>query len=233
MKATILGSVGSPGDVLLKKALLICGILSSLLYVGTDILAATLWNGYSYIDQTISELMAIEAPTRPLLVSLLIPYNVLVIAFGLGVWESAGRKRALRITGVLMIAYAIVGFAGLLFSPMHVRGGVLMTTTDTMHVVVTSVLVLSILLFIGFGATADGKWFRLYSIATIVMVIVFGAWAGLDGARMAAQLPTPWMGIKERISVYGSLLWVLVLAVVLLRAEKRALKRATTQGLRE
>jgi hypothetical protein len=95
-----------------------------------------------------------------------------------------------------------------------------MTTTDTMHIVVTSVIVLSILLFIGFGATADGKWFRLYSIVTIVIVIAFGAWTGLDGARMAAQLPTPWMGVKERISIYGPMLWALLLAVVLLRAEK-------------
>jgi hypothetical protein len=81
-------------------------------------------------------------------------------------------------------------------------------------------LVLSILLFIGFGATAGGKWFRLYSIVTIVLVILFGAWAGLEGARMAAQLPTPWMGVKERINVYGTMLWVLVLATILLRAEK-------------
>jgi hypothetical protein len=207
--------------VLLKRVLLICGILSSLLYVGTDILAATQWHGYSYTDQTISELMAIEAPTRPLMVPLFVIYSVLVIAFGLGVWETDSRTRALRITGVLLVVYGVVGFVGLLFFPMHVRGGAEMTTTDTMHMIVTTALVLSILLFIGFGATADGKWFRLYSIVTIVIVIVFGAWAGLDGALMAAQLPTPWMGVKERISVYGSLLWVLVLATILLRAEKR------------
>lgn len=219
METTISGS-GSSEKVLLKKVLLICGILSSLVYVGADILAATQWKGYSYTDQMISELMAIEAPTRPLMISLLTIYDALVIAFGLGVWATNSRKRALRITGVLLVVYAIAGFAGLLFFPMHVRGGAVMTTTDTMHVVVTSVLVLSILLFIGFGSTADGKWFRLYSIATIVIVIVFGAWTGLDGARVAAQLPTPWMGVKERINVYGSMLWVLVLAVVLLRAEK-------------
>jgi hypothetical protein len=33
-------STGFLGEVLLKKALLTCGILSSLLYVGADILAA-------------------------------------------------------------------------------------------------------------------------------------------------------------------------------------------------
>lgn len=116
--------------------------------------------------------------------------------------------------------YGVVGFPGLMLFPMHVRGGAEIITTDIMHIVVTSVTVLSIVLFTGFGATADGKWFRLYSIVTIVIVILFGAWTGLDATRMAAQLPTPWMGVKERISVYGSMLWVLVLAAILLRAEK-------------
>jgi hypothetical protein len=32
----------------------------------------------------------------------------------------------------------------------------------TMHIILTSVTVLFILLAIGFGATANGKWFRLY-----------------------------------------------------------------------
>ncbi len=34
------------------------------------------------------------------------------------------------------------------------------TLTDTMHIILTSVTVLLILLTIGFGASADGKWFR-------------------------------------------------------------------------
>jgi len=39
---------------------------------------------------------------------------------------------------------------------------------------------------------------------------------------MAAQLPALWMGIMERVNAYGSLLRVLVLAVVLLRGQKGA-----------
>jgi hypothetical protein len=203
------------------KVLLVCGILSSLLYAGTDILAAMRWEGYSYTSQTISELMAIGAPTRPLLVALLSVYNPLVIAFGIGVWGSAGRKSGLRVTGILMVAYGAVGFVGLLFAPMHLRGAE-GSATDTMHAIVTSVLVLLILLFIGFGAAARGKGFHLYSIATILILLVFGALAGLQGPRIAAQLPTPWLGVMERVNVYFSLLWVLMLAVVRLRAQGSA-----------
>ena len=72
----------------------------------------------------------------------------------------------------------------------------------------------------GFGSTLLGKRFRYYSYATIVTLLVFGVLAGLQVGRMAANEPTPWMGIEERINVYAIMLWVAVLAIGLLRAQK-------------
>jgi hypothetical protein len=54
-----------------RKAYLVCGILSSLLYVATVALAPLLWERYSSTSQTVSELFAIDAPSRPLVVPLL------------------------------------------------------------------------------------------------------------------------------------------------------------------
>ena len=51
---------------MLRKTLLVCGILSSLLYVAMTVLVAMQWEGYSSASQTISELSAIGAPTRSL-----------------------------------------------------------------------------------------------------------------------------------------------------------------------
>lgn len=203
---------------IVRKLLLVCGILSSLLYVATDIFAAMRWEGYSYTSQTVSELFAIGAPTRTLVVPLFLTYSVLVIAFGLSVWGSAGRKRALRIVGSLLVGKEVLGFVGTLFAPIHLRG-VEGTLTDTMHAIVTGVGVLFILFAIGFGATAFGKRFRLYSIGTILILFMFGALAGLDGPRLAANLPTPWMGVWERINIFGYMLWVVVLAIALLRSQ--------------
>jgi len=90
---------------------------------------------------------------------------------------------------------------------------------DTWHMIITIVNVLLILLIIGFGATAFGKRFRLYSIGTILLLVVFGTLAGLDGPRLAANLPTPWLGVTERINIFGYMLWVVALAVALLRAQ--------------
>jgi Protein of unknown function (DUF998) len=206
-----------PALTMSQKVLLICGILASLLYVGTDIFAAMRWEGYSYIDQSVSELRAIGAPTRPFLVPVLIIYALLEIAFGWAVRGTAGQKRSLRIAGFILIVLGVIDLVAP-FSPMHLRGTE-STLTDTMHVILTVVTVLLILLIIGFGAAADGKRFRLYSIATIVILFLCGAWAFMDAPRIGANLPTPWVGVRERINIYGYMLWMLVLAIVLLRAQ--------------
>jgi hypothetical protein len=200
------------------KVLLFCGIFSSLLYVAADILASSLWAGYSYSSQSVSELSAIGAPTRPLWIAMLFLYNPLLIAFGTGVWLSAGPKRSLCFTGVLLAVWGLLGFVWMFF-PMHLRGAI-GSSTDTVHLILAGATVLLILLFIGFGSVAFGKWFRIYSIGTILMLIIFGALTGQQAPLVAAQQPTPWLGILERVSVYASMLWVLALAIILLREEK-------------
>ena len=86
-------------------------------------------------------------------------------------------------------------------------------------VLVLVVVVAAVFLFIGFGANAFDKRFRLYSIGTIVLLLVLGIWTSTDGPRIAANLPTPWIGVSERILIFSSLMWTVVFAVLLLRAQ--------------
>jgi hypothetical protein len=165
------------------------------------------------MNQTISQLEAIGAPTKPFVDTVDTVVGALVIAFGIGVWASAGRKRSLRITGMLVTLYGVLGFVEGPFSAMHLVGGV---AANIVHLLVTVVNVLLITVFIGFGAAAHGKGFRLYSIATILIFLVFGALAGMQGVG-TAQLSVPWMGVEERLSFYSWLLWILVFAVVRFR----------------
>src|SRR5213594_4809211 len=203
-----------------RKSLLVCGIACSLLYVAMNVFVAMQWEGYSSASQTVIELSAIGAPTRPLWVLLGIADTLLVTAFGWGVWGSARGSRPQRVMGGLLVAYGLIGLAWP-FAPMHLRGAEL-TRTDTMHIVLAIVTVLLMLLAIGFGAAAFGKRFCLYSIATVVSLVAFGALTGLDGPRIAANLLTPWVGVWERINIGVFLLWVAVLAIALWRAPDTA-----------
>jgi hypothetical protein len=218
--ATIASTVSREGTArrtLIRKALLACGIVSSLLYVAMDVIAAMRYATYSYTSQAISELSAVGAPTRPLLVLFGLVYSVLLIAFGVGVWQATNDKRAVHIAGGMLVVHGLVGFLWPFF-PMNPRGAE-RTLSDTGHIVLSIVSVLLIVLYIGFGAAAFGKRWRLYSIGTLLVLLAFGALAGLDGPRIEANLPTPWLGVTERISLGGWLLWVAVLATALLRAE--------------
>jgi hypothetical protein len=203
-----------------RKALLACGIASSLLY------AAMIWTiryaGYNPMSQVPSELTAIGAPTQALWARLGWIYTVLVAAFAYGLWTSAGRRRAVRIVGGLMLSYASLGFAWP-FAAMHQRdalaagGG---TVSDTLHVASGAVTVVLMFLAIGFGARAFGTRFRRYSIFTMVVLLTFGALTFVEAPRLQANLPTPWIGLWERVNISVFLLWIAVLATVLLRDSK-------------
>ena len=76
------------------------------------------------------------------------------------------------------------------------------------------------MLIVGFGAVALEKRFRVYSVATMVIVLGCGAVTGTYASRIQADLPTPWVGVWERISIATFTGWIAVLATVLLRAPK-------------
>ena len=200
-----------------RKALIVCGAASSLLY------ALMIWgiryDGYDPISQVPSELTAIGAPTRALWARLGWIYTVLVTAFGIGVWKAAGGNRTVRIVGGLILAYASLGLLWP-FAAMHQRevlaagGG---TLSDTLHIVLGAVTVFLMFLAIGFGASAFGKPFRLYSLATIVVLLTFGALTFVEAPRLQANQPTPWIGLWERINISVFLLWVGMLGAALWR----------------
>ena len=209
-----------------RRFLLACGILSAGWYAAMTIFVATQWSGYSSSSQVISELSAVDAPTRRLWVLLGIPYTILAVAFGWGVWVSAGRNRALRFVGASLLASAALGL-GWPFAPMHLRevvaaGGA--TLGDTMHIVLGGLTVMLMLVAIGFGAAAFGPRFRIYSIVSVVIVLIFGVLTFLEAPDLGANRPTPWIGTWERINIGISMLWNAVLALRLLRAPERTLR---------
>ena len=199
----------------IRTALLVCGILSSLVYVIANVVAGLSWEGYSFSAQTISELSAIDAPSRSVWITFGIVYDILLLAFGLGVWLTARDKRSLRVVAGLLIAIAVLGS---FWPPMHLRG-MPTTLTDTLHVVFAAIVSLLILLAMAFGSVAGGKRFRNYSLASIAALLVFGGLSFMDGPRIAANEPTPWVGVFERLNLGVYLLWLAVLATMLLRTQ--------------
>ena len=198
-----------------QKVMLFCGILSSVLYVAMNVFIPAQFPGYSSSAHTVSELSAIDAPTRSLWVSLAVVYTVLIIIFGLGIIRSASENRKLYTVGVLIFIYGMLNVIWP-FTPMHQRavlaaGGA--TLTDTLHLSMAAATVLVMVTAMSFGAAAFGKDFRIYSLITILVLLVFGILTARDAPKVQANLPTPYAGVWERINIGMFLLWVVVLAI--------------------
>jgi hypothetical protein len=141
----------------------------------------------------------------------MVPYGLLLIAFGCGVLLSAERRRSLKIAGWLMIAHGVFGF---FWPPMHLRGAE-RTLTDTLHIVFTAVTVPLMILQITFGAAAYGKRFRIYSACTLVVMIVFGVLTASLAPNIATDLPTPMIGVWERVNIAAYMIWIAAFSVAL------------------
>jgi len=208
-----------------QNLLLTCGILSSLWYVAINMVVPMHYADYSFITHTVSELSAINAPTRISWVLLVTWYPLLYAAFGWGVMATAENNRALYATGSLMILYAVLN---LYWPPMHLREVIADgrgTLTDTLHILWAMLTLLFMMLTMGFGAASLDRTFRYFTAAAFLVFVVFGFMIGTEAPNIRSNLPTPYIGLWERINIATFMLWVAVFSTVLLRRKSRSPKK--------
>jgi hypothetical protein len=88
--------------------------------------------------------------------------------------------------------------------------------TDTMHIIATGVWSLLVLVAMALSAVAYRGRFRLYSIATLLVLVGFGTASSIAMGGIEENL-TPWAGGFERINGYAFFAWLIVLAVTVMR----------------
>ena len=171
---------------------------------------------HNFTSQMVSELMAVGAPTRHLLIWLFTPYNLLVFAFAAGVWASAQGRRSVRLTAAALVGYGVVSNGRAILLPDGLaRNGGLAAGRSAHRGHVRDV---------DLDRRRDGvrslrarKAVPLYSLATIAIVVVFGTLAGLLARPMPGS--TPGLGLAERVNIYATMLWMASLAASLWRPQ--------------
>lgn len=203
---------------------MVAGVLSSLVYAAIDLASAARYPGYSIVNQAISELSAVGAPeSSTSLWQILGPvYGILFAIFALGVLLTGQGNRWLTVSAWLMLAFIAWG-AMWPFFPMHERG-MERNLSDVGHLILGGGSLTLFTCFIGFGAFALGRRFQAFSLATMVTVFLAGLATFAYVPRMNAELPTPWLGVIERVMIYGYLLWIAALAIALMRYDSPRLK---------
>ena len=201
----------------MQKALLACGIISSLWYLAVNIFVPTQDTSYSPVTQTVSELSAIDAPTRILWVLLCSLYPLLYAAFGYGVIASAAGKRSLYAVGSLVIAYSLLNFY---WPPMHLREVIAAgqeTLSDTLHLTWAKMTLTFNILLMAFGAAASGRGFRIFTFVIFLIFMIFGALIFKESPGIVSGQPTPWIGIWERVNIGAFMFWIAILSLDLMR----------------
>lgn len=200
-----------------RRGAMTAGVLSSIVYVTIDLLSASRYPGYSLKDHAISELSAVGAPEASTqLWQLLGPtYGLLFAVFALGVLITGWSNRWLKVSAWLMIAFIAWGVMWPFF-PMHQRGAE-RNLSDLGHLILGGGSLTLFTAFIGFGAFALRDRFRNYSLTTMVTVFLTGLATFAYVPRMNSGAGTPWLGVVERVMIYGYLLWIAVLAIALMR----------------
>jgi ethanolamine transporter EutH len=202
-----------PGEWV-RKALLACGALSGLVYIGWNELAALQWAGYSRVSNAISELHLTGSSLKWLLDPWGIVYNALLLAFGIGVWRSARSSRALQVVGGLQILAGATLPLWMLFGEASLAA----------HVRLSVIGISTMLGSMAFSAVAFRGWFRLYSLISVAAVVTLFGLALSYVPEVNAGHPTPFLGLDERIAVGAYFLWLFVLVALLWR------RRANTSG---
>jgi hypothetical protein len=205
--------------------LMVCGVLAPVLYAATVLTGGLLRPGYSHVSQFVSELIATGAPNKWLLDPVFIAYNLLTIAFAMGLFvvvRASGevrRRLAGSLGSVILMLEGIFGLATLFFPQDPI--GTPITATGTMHMMLAGLSSLTSMLPI----LLMGFWFRYipslrqygaYSFVSVALVFAFGGLAAYSGA-----VGSPIAGLIERLTIGAFLQWMFVVGLRLLSFEAR------------
>ena len=212
-----------------RTGLLAAAIGSVAVYGLADLMSGVLYDGYSFRDQWISELSAFGSPVRPLMVTAILLHGLLLIAFGVGIWQCADRA-GLRRLGVLLIIDGAIGLPTHTIFAMSSRG---MTPgfNDTMHAGLSVAFVVVVLAAVWLSGAVYRGWFQFYAVVTIFVFVGFGA-ASSMAIRGIGRNVTPWAGGFERINAYAYFAWLLVLAVIVCQSIDQRHDAPHSSGIR-
>ena len=207
----------------MAEKLTIFGALGVLAYVIHVVLGGFLWEGYSHLQQPISDLTAQGAPNRVLLSSITFVYGVFSIIFSASAYIVIKRfsPKISRVGMLLFLAMHSISITYGLF-PQDLPGAPV-TFTGVMHLVITALIVpLTILapLLIGIGMRKVKGFhsYGNYSVVTGIIILIAGGSAALLFANQ-----WPYFGLVERINIGVLQLWMLVTSIKLFTLKEPSL----------
>lgn len=188
----------------LKKVAPSLGIIGALCYVAHD-LAGFFYPGYSHLKQAVSDLTAVGSPILAVTKSLSIAYGIFATVCCIYAVLVIRRMnvKSLCTGSVVWLLMNIVSAVGYYFYPLG-------SGNDTMHIIITVVVVIcsivSLVLFM-IGGYRNKEYRNIGVAASIAMI------AMMSGAILTNVVPMTVVGVVERFSTYGAVLFTAYLGI--------------------
>lgn len=196
-----------------NRSLLLLGILGPVVFVFNVVLGGIMTPDYSHLRHAVSELTQAGAQNIVLLSAFFILSALLMLVFGVAVYRKYHHNREHVATGGIMIAlYAVQAVLLASVFPQDPIGSEA-TFPGTMHLVfvgISALCIVAAILLVGFAVDQSSKtWrgFKVYSILSVVVMLVSGASTGILIANDIALL-----GLVERVTQLAYLQWFVVFA---------------------
>ena len=87
-----------------NKAFAICGIIAPILYLSLAIIGGLLRPGYSHTTHSVSELLVVGAPNKPLMDTILIIYGVLMTLYPIGIHRGINEGKGSKVGSALLVS---------------------------------------------------------------------------------------------------------------------------------
>lgn len=198
--------------------LLLAGVFSSLWYFAINVIVPAYYPGYDLMTYTVSELSAIGSPTRAMWVPLAVMYVFFFGVFGLGVVQLGRVAPGLKVTGWIIIGYAVFN---VYWPPMNMRGQP-MAMTDILHIIWSIGTVGLMFVLMWRSRKLFGRGFNWFTVGCLVAFMVFGGLTFLEAPGIEANTATPFIGLWERLNIGIFLGWVIAFSILLIRLNKKS-----------
>lgn len=204
--------------------LAICGIIGPILKSIVIVTLGFLWPGYSHVSQAISELGAIDAPNALVMNVSYVVFGLLMVCFAFGLHQGICQGEGSIVGPVLVAIYGVGQVANGIFpcAPGCQITLMIGSFTGLMRIVTSYVGFIAILLamlVMSRRLRKDKQWRNYGSFSTVIGLISVGAFLL---SFVLSGLLTPWVGAFQRLRHGIVFLWIIVMAVNLLRTSFRA-----------
>ena len=182
----------------LLQVLVVCGMLSPILYTLLWILGGFLRSDYNHIRDDVSSLFAVGAPRKRLFNSFIIASSLLLFIFYLGIHWGINNGQESIIGSILFVVSGFLGGLVALFFPLD-AGGEIITVRGKMHLVLvmaSGILTIAGMIVLWFQLESVEAWSLVanYSLISAIVSIVLMMISGIF-------IKSRFRGLLERLAV--------------------------------